>query len=123
MNRILDRLGRFSAGHPWRAFALWAVVLIAVIGLAATLGGPTQENWNVDNARAQRGIEQLREHMPAAGNASAQVVVHDDAALDQGTLTELSDDLAGLDHVLSVAPPRMSADSDTALAHAREHVH
>jgi RND superfamily putative drug exporter len=115
MNRTLDRLGRFSAGHPWRALALWAVVLTAVIGLAATLGGPAQENWNVDGARAQQGIEQLREHLPEAGNASAQVVVHDDAALDQATLTELSDDLAVLDHVLSVSPPRMSADGDTAL--------
>jgi RND superfamily putative drug exporter len=115
MNRTLDRLGRFSASHPWRALALWAVVLTAVIGLAATLGGPTQENWNVDNARAQKGIEQLREHLPAAGNASAQVVVHDDAVLDQGTLSELGDDLAGLDHVLTVSPPRMSADGDTAL--------
>ena len=74
----LDRLGRFSAGHPWRALALWAAVLTAVIGLAATLGGPAQENWDVPGARAQQGIEQLREHLPAAGNATAQVVVHDD---------------------------------------------
>ena len=27
MNVILDRLGRFSAGHPWRALALWAADL------------------------------------------------------------------------------------------------
>ena len=35
--------------------------------------------------------------------------------LDPGTLTALGDDLAGLDHVLSVSPPRMSEDGDTAL--------
>ena len=115
MNRILDRLGRFSAGHPWRALALWAAVLVAVIGLAATVGGPAQENWDIPDARAQQGIEQLREHLPAAGNASAQVVVHDGDQLDQTTLAELGDDLAGLDHVLTVSPPRMSEDGDTAL--------
>jgi putative drug exporter of the RND superfamily len=116
MNRILDRLGRFSAGHPWRALALWGAVLTAVIGLAATLGGPAQENWDIPDARAQQGIDLLREHLPAAGNATAQVVVHDrDAALDQATLTALGDDLAGMDHVLTVSPPRMSQDGDTAL--------
>ena len=52
MNVVLDRLGRFSAGHPWRALVLWATVFIAVVGLAATLGGPAQENWDVpDPAR------------------------------------------------------------------------
>ncbi len=117
MNVVLDRLGRFSAGHPWRALALWATVFIAVVGLAATLGGPAQENWDVPDARAQQGIKQLREHLPAAGNATAQVVVHDTegSVLDPATLTALGDDLAGLDHVLSVSPPRMSEDGDTAL--------
>ncbi|HEX8780400.1 MAG TPA: MMPL family transporter, partial [Nocardioides sp.] len=101
MNVILDRLGRFSGGHPWRAVVLWASVLTALVGLAATLGGPAQENWDVPGARAQQGIEQLREHLPAAGNASAQVVVHDTggSVLDPGTLTALGDELAGLDHV------------------------
>jgi RND superfamily putative drug exporter len=84
--------------------------------LAAALGGPAQENWDVPGARPSRHRAAAR--APArAGNASAQVVVHttDGRVLDSGTLTALGDDLAGLDHVLSVSPPRMSEDGDTAL--------
>ena len=68
MNVILDRLGRFSGGHPWRAVVLWASVLTALVGLAATLGGPAQENWDVPGARAQQGIEGLN----AAGKGAVE---------------------------------------------------
>ena len=49
------------------------------------------------------------------GNTFAQVVVHDDAPLSTSTLEKMSSGLARLDHVLRVAPPRMSADDDTAV--------
>ena len=115
MNRTLDRLGRFAATHPWRTFAVWLVLAVAVFGVAGAVGGQTQEDWDVPAAPAQQGIDLLREHLPASGNTSAQVVVHDDAPLADSELTALTDRLAGLDHVLTVTPPRMSADGDTAL--------
>ena len=79
MNRTLDRLGRFAATHPWRTFAVWLVLAVAVFGVAGAVGGQTQEDWDVPAAPAQRGVDLLREHLPASGNTSAQVVVHDDA--------------------------------------------
>ncbi len=115
MNRTLDRLGRFSATHPWRAFAVWIVVAVAAFGAAGAFGGQTQEDWDVPAAPAQHGVDLLREHLPQSGNTSAQVVVHDDQILAQSELAALTDRLAALDHVIAVTPPRMSADGDTAL--------
>ncbi len=115
MSRTLAALGRFAATHPWRTIALWAVVAGAVFTLAAAFGGPTREDWNVPAAPAQRGVDLLRAHQPDMGNTFAQVVVHDDAALATSTLEDMSGGLARLDHVLRVAPPRMSADGDTAV--------
>jgi RND superfamily putative drug exporter len=115
MNRTLDRLGRFAATHPWRTFAVWLVIAVAVFGVAGTAGGQTQEDWDVPAAPAQAGVDLLREHLPQSGNTSAQVVVHDDVPLAESELTALTTRLAELDHVIAVTPPRMSADGDTAL--------
>lgn len=117
MSRFLYRLGGSAAAHPWRTICAWVLVAAALFGVAGTLGGDTQENWNVADARAQVGIETLREHFPAMGGASAQVVVHDrdGAALPRGVLAEVQQSLGSLEHVAAVPAPRQSADGDTAL--------
>ena len=117
MSRLLYRLGGSAAAHPWRTICAWVVIATALFGVAGTLGGDTQENWNVADARAQVGIETLREHFPAMGGASAQVVVHDrdGAALPGGVLAEVQQSLGSLEHVAAVPAPRLSEDGDTAL--------
>ena len=77
MSRFLYRLGHGSAAHPWRTIFAWVLIAVVVIGLGSTFGGEPQDDYDVPNARAQVGVDQLREHLPAAGYASAQVVVHD----------------------------------------------
>lgn len=117
MSRLLYRLGGSAAAHPWRTICAWVVIATALFGVAGTLGGDTQENWNVADARAQVGIETLREHFPAMGGASAQVVVHDrdGAALPGGVLAAVQQSLGSLEHVAAVPAPRLSEDGDTAL--------
>ncbi len=117
MSRLLYRLGGSAAAHPWRTIGAWLLVAAALVGTAAALGGTTQENWDVDGARAQTGIESLRDHFPAMSGATAQVVVHDRSGEQVGdaTLVALRDSLAGMDHVSGVPAPRVSADGDTAL--------
>jgi RND superfamily putative drug exporter len=119
MNRALHRLGRITAGHPWRTVLAWVAVAAAVLSAASVFGGTPQDNHNIDDARAQTGIEILRERFPGSGAAgsTAQVVVHDPAgtALDPADVSALTDRLTALDHVSSVTPPRLSADRDTAL--------
>jgi RND superfamily putative drug exporter len=117
MSRFLFRLGHGAAAHPWRTLGAWLLVAVAVLGLAGTVGGETQDDYNVPEARAQAGFDQLREHLPEAGYATAQVVVHDPSGGVPGAaeLGALSDRLADLPHVATVSEPRLSADGDTAL--------
>lgn len=114
----LHRLGLASARHPWRTIVAWVLVIVAVGAAATTLGGALRDNWDVPGARAQKGLEQVREHFPAAGGSSAQVVLHDDRALDRRTVDAVTKELEGVDHVISVAP-RLSQDGDTALLYLR----
>ena len=122
MNRILGPLGRHSAAHPWRAILLWVVAAAAVFALASAVGAPAQENWDAPpGTPAQRGVDLLRAHLPEAGNASAQVVVHDPAAdaVPDASLAELDERLRVMSHVLAVDPPRVSEDGSTALLTVR----
>jgi putative drug exporter of the RND superfamily len=115
MSRLLYRLGRGAALHPWRTLGLWLLSAVLVFGLASVAGGKTHDDWDVPSAKAQAGIELLRQHVPGAGNASANVVVHDDQPLEPQTLAALGDRLAAMDHAAAVSDPHMSADGDTAL--------
>ncbi|MGN6576361.1 MAG: MMPL family transporter, partial [Nocardioides sp.] len=117
MSRFLYRLGASAAAHPWRTIGAWLLVAAALIGVGGAFGGTTQENWDVADARAQTGVEMLRDHFPAMSGATAQVVVHDDsgAPVTDATLSTLRDSLSAMDHVAAVPGPRVSADGDTAL--------
>ncbi|MGB0101561.1 MAG: MMPL family transporter [Nocardioides sp.] len=117
MNRILYRLGHSTAAHPWRTISAWlAAVAIAVVA-AGAFGGTFHDDYDVPDAPAQSGIEQLRTHLPESGGTSAQVVVHDadGDALATADLDDLAQRLLVVDHVAAVAPPRISEDGDTAL--------
>ena len=117
MSRLLHRLGRSTAAHPWRTISAWVLVAVGVFALAGSIGGTPQDNWNIPDARAQVGIDQLRAHTPGAGNATARVVVHtrDGAPVGPGVIAPLTRRLGQMDHAVSVSPPRLSADRDTAL--------
>ena len=122
MNRILGPLGRHSAAHPWRTILLWVVGVAAVFALASAVGAPAQENWDAPpGTPSQRGVDLLRAHLPEAGNASAQVVVHDpaDDPVSDETLAELDERLRVMPHVLAVDPPRVSEDRATVLLTVR----
>src|SRR6187431_2753275 len=117
MSHFLYRLGHGSAAHPWRTIFAWVLIAITVIGLGSTFGGEPQDDYDVPNARAQVGVDQLREHLPESGYASAQVVVHDpEGGTPSGAaLTTLTERLGEMPHVATVAEPRLSEDGDTAL--------
>jgi putative drug exporter of the RND superfamily len=122
MNRILGPLGRHSAAHPWRTILLWVVGVAAVFALASAVSAPAQENWDAPpGTPSQRGVDLLRAHLPEAGNASAQVVVHEPAgeAISVETLSELDERLGVMPHVLAVDPPRVSEDRATVLLTVR----
>ncbi|MBA2952457.1 MMPL family transporter [Nocardioides sp. MAH-18] len=117
MSRILHRLGYATAAHPWRTICAWIALVVIAFGLAGAFGGTTRDDYDVPDARAQVGVDQLRAHVPDGGGATAQVVVHDREGdpLAGADLDALVERLAALDHVSVVSPPRLSADGDTAL--------
>src|SRR3954470_23283176 len=121
MNSILGPLARSCAAHPWRALLLWVVGAATAFALASALGAPAQEDWDAPGTPAQRGVDLLRAHLPEAGNASAQVVVHDrrDATVPAAELAGLAERLVALPHVLAVDPPRVAGDGATALLTVR----
>ncbi|HEY7717590.1 MAG TPA: MMPL family transporter, partial [Pedococcus sp.] len=117
MSRLLHRLGHGAAAHPWRTLAAWLLATAAVLGLAAAFGGTPQDDYDVPGARAQVGVEMLRDHVPGAGNAYARVVVHDQrgGTPSAPVLDDLRTRLRAMPHVADVAPARLSADRDTAV--------
>ena len=97
-----------AAAHPWRTILAWVLVAATVTTAAATVGGTFQDDWDVEHARAQVGIEQLRDHFPAMGGATAQVLLHqsDGGVVPEQVLGGVYDELTRLEHVATVTPPR-----------------
>jgi putative drug exporter of the RND superfamily len=117
MSRFLYWLGGSAAAHPWRTIFAWVLVAATVVAVAGTFGGTPQDDYDIPGARAQEGVEMLRDHAPAMGGAHARVVVHDPdgEALASPVLERLSADLSDMEHVGAVLPPRLSTDADTAI--------
>ena len=117
MSRFLHRLGLAAAAHPWRTISAWALIAATAFALAGSLGGTPHDDYDIPGARAQTGIEMLREHFPAASGTNAQVLVHDSGGerLPAAALEQLRGRLAAIPHVSGVPAPRLSDDGDTAL--------
>jgi putative drug exporter of the RND superfamily len=117
MSRFLYWLGGSAAAHPWRTISAWVLVAATAVALAGTFGGTPQDDYDTPGARAQAGVEMLRDHAPAMGGAHARVVVHDPdgGALAAPVLERLAADLSAMRHVGAVLPPRLSSDADTAI--------
>jgi RND superfamily putative drug exporter len=77
MSKVLYRWGRFAATRPWRMIAAWLVVTLAVVGLRASVGGDTSDNFRIPGTEAQRGLELLDARFPTQGGTSGQVVFAD----------------------------------------------
>ncbi|MBL7259939.1 MMPL family transporter [Paractinoplanes lichenicola] len=115
MSRLLGRLGGAAAAHPWRTIGAWLLVLVALTGVSVAFGGTPQDDYNVPGTESQAGTEFLREHMPQLSGTEARVVVHSDRPIDPAALDTLNARLVQVEGAAVVAPPRMSADGDTAL--------
>jgi RND superfamily putative drug exporter len=75
MATYLYRLGRFSFRRRRLVLALWLAAL-AVLGVgAATLSGPTSDEFSIPGTEAQQAMDLLNERFPGAGAAGAQARV------------------------------------------------
>ncbi|WP_259359916.1 MMPL family transporter [Brachybacterium sp. NBEC-018] len=74
MSSSLYRLGRAMAAARWKVAAVWAVLLIAVGGLAVGLGGAFSTEFQIPGTDAQRGIDQLSTRFPEMSGTAGEVV-------------------------------------------------
>lgn len=116
MSRLLYRLGKAAARRPWRVIATWLIAAMAVAGVAASFGGPFQDDYTLPGTGSQRATDLLTEHFPAMSGADARVVAHSESGpIDAEAAGFAADRLRDLPHVSDVAPPAMSVDGHTAL--------
>jgi len=113
-----------SARHPWRTITSWAVILIAVLFLAASGGGSFSEDFAAKGSQSDRARQLLADNFPEAAKGQALVVfaTTDGTSLTahQADVESVLGDVAGLEHVASVADPftagTVSADGRIAYA-------
>jgi RND superfamily putative drug exporter len=109
MNRFTRTIAMASARHPWRTITSWAVVLVALLFLAASGGGTFTEDFAAKGSQSDRARALLAENFPEASKGTALVVfeAEEGTTLDshRAELETVLDDVAGLEHVASVADP------------------
>lgn len=105
---VLRRLGEWCARHFVIVIVAWLVALAALQVLNRSFGGDYSDDFSLSGVQSQHGLQVLKEHDPAAGGYSSQIVLHDrDKALTSlnSQMSETVGDLQKLPHVLSVQNP------------------
>jgi putative drug exporter of the RND superfamily len=116
MTSLLYRLGRAAVRRRRLVLLAWAVLAVAVLGIAGVRGGETSDACDIPGVESQRALDVLEADFPAAAGTSAQLVFEADdgttladpaaaAAIDAAV-----DDVAGQPHVGEVGDLQTSAD-------------
>ena len=74
MSSSLYRLGHAVVARARLVLALWAVVLVALGGLAAGLGGQLQDNLTIPGTESQQGLDTLEQRFPELAGTSGQIL-------------------------------------------------
>ena len=77
MTRLLRRLGGACAEHPLRVVAAWLAVVAAAVSLSVLVGGRYGDTPSLPGTEVAAADARLAAHFPAAGNESADVLLHD----------------------------------------------
>ncbi len=118
----LGRLGGAAFRHRYRVLALWAVALVAVIGLSGAFKGEFSADYSAPNADSTTALHLLEDRFPAAGTATVALVVHAPGGVTtpaaRASIDALLADLRGASGVASVddpfaAPGMISGDGQT----------
>ena len=103
MSALLFRLGRASAGHPFRVLGLWLVAAVAIFALKGVAGGQFDDSFRVPGVESQHAADVLEQRFPTQGGQTARIVLHtDDGRLDDAAHRSAVDQ----------ARQRLSADHD-----------
>ncbi len=75
MSNWLYRVGRWSAGNPWKVIGAWMFVSIIVIGASAGLGRELDDEFSAPGLDSTAALELLTQSQSDAAGLTAQVVV------------------------------------------------
>ena len=112
-------VARWSARHPWRAIALWAVVVTAAMALTATI--PTQTSSFSDSrvGESGRAAEMIDDAGLSADPQESVVITARSGKLDKAAATAAADDISAalgrLGPVKDVGKAIWSPDRDALL--------
>lgn len=75
MSKMLYRLGRWAAGHPWRVIGAWLLVSIVVVGANAGVGRELEDSFEAPGLDSTAALDLLTEAQSEAAGLTAQVVL------------------------------------------------
>ncbi|ASN27897.1 transporter [Streptomyces pluripotens] len=114
---VLRRLGQWCARHFVVVIVTWLIALGALQAFNSAFGGTYSDNFALPGAQSHKGLQVLKQHEPAVGGYSSQIVLHDSARpLTQfgGQMSQTVSELQGLPHVLAVQNPLAAAGKPSA---------
>ncbi|MFJ2832982.1 MMPL family transporter [Streptomyces sp. NPDC087263] len=112
----LRRLGEWCARHFVTVIVLWLAALVALQMLNRSFGGEYEDNFSLPGVQSQQGLDVLKEHDPAAGGYSSQIVLQDKSKplTDMDSpMSQTVGDLQKLPHVLAVQNPLQSTSGES----------
>ncbi|MFI7005240.1 MMPL family transporter [Streptomyces sp. NPDC050145] len=104
----LRRLGEWCARHFVIVVVAWLIVLAALQVLNRSFGGEYSDDFSLPGVQSSKGLDVLKEHDPAAGGYSSQIVLQDGKdplSSVSGQMGQTVGDLQKLPHVLSAQNP------------------
>jgi len=119
MAKLLNRLGLWSAAHPWRVILGWiAVILVAGIGFLVGFRGLAGA-FDIPGLASSQVVEELEGELPEFAGANGTIVFQreDGEALDEtqrAAISALAADAASLPDVAMVVDPFAAEQSRAA---------
>ncbi|WP_267244000.1 MMPL family transporter [Streptomyces sp. PR69] len=104
----LRGLGEWCARHWVVVIVAWLAAVGGVQALDRIYGGDYSDNFTLTDTQSYQGLQVLKEHEPAAGGYSSQIVLHDAERPLTDFGPQMSDTVGGLQqlpHVLSAQNP------------------
>ena len=125
MSHLLYRIGHFAGRHPWRILAVWLLVAVAAVALNRSVGGESNEDFNLPGSQAQAAADAIEDRFPQQTLYTSNVVFHSEDGItdpaERSAVREAVRSLAEGPHVIGVNDPfdprgpTVSEDGTTAI--------
>ncbi len=114
MNRLLERLGGFSARWRWAVIIAWLVILVGTVLARHAFGGEYVNNFTVSGTGSATGQDVLNADFPQQGGYAGQIVFHSPSgkvSADTDQVNQATANVAKLPDVIKAVSPFASSSS------------